>query len=37
MALIIVLAVMTGFEEDLKDKMLGTNAHIVVLRSNEDR
>ena len=35
MALIIVLAVMTGFEEDLKDKILGTNAHIVVLRSNE--
>lgn len=31
MALIIVLAVMTGFEEDLKDKILGTNAHIVVL------
>jgi lipoprotein-releasing system permease protein len=34
MALIIVLAVMTGFEEDLKDKILGTNAHIVVLKSN---
>src|SRR5512140_43334 len=34
MALIIVLAVMTGFEEDLKDKILGTNAHIVVLRSS---
>jgi lipoprotein-releasing system permease protein len=33
MALIIVLAVMTGFEEDLKDKILGTNAHIVVLSS----
>ncbi|WP_298432810.1 lipoprotein-releasing ABC transporter permease subunit [Geobacter sp.] len=33
MALIIVLAVMTGFEEDLKDKILGTNAHIVVLKS----
>ena len=33
MALIIVLAVMTGFEEDLKDKILGTNAHIVVLNS----
>jgi lipoprotein-releasing system permease protein len=31
MALIIVLAVMTGFEEDLKEKILGTNAHIVVL------
>jgi lipoprotein-releasing system permease protein len=33
MALIIVLAVMTGFEEDLKDKILGTNAHIVVLNA----
>jgi lipoprotein-releasing system permease protein len=33
MALIIVLAVMTGFEEDLKEKILGTNAHIVVLKS----
>ena len=34
MALIVVLAVMTGFEEDLKDKILGTNAHIVVLKGN---
>jgi len=34
MALIIVLAVMTGFEEDLTEKILGTNAHIVVLKSN---
>ncbi|HEY6008726.1 MAG TPA: lipoprotein-releasing ABC transporter permease subunit [Geobacteraceae bacterium] len=34
MALIIVLAVMTGFEEDLKDKILGTNAHVVVLKSS---
>jgi lipoprotein-releasing system permease protein len=33
MALIIVLAVMTGFEMDLKDKILGTNAHIVVLKN----
>jgi len=33
MALIIVLAVMTGFEEDLKEKILGTNAHIVVIRN----
>ncbi|GFE58105.1 lipoprotein-releasing ABC transporter permease subunit [Geobacter sp. AOG1] len=33
MALIIVLAVMTGFEEDLKEKILGTNAHIVVLKT----
>jgi len=33
MALIIVLAVMTGFELDLKEKILGTNAHIVVLKT----
>lgn len=28
----IVLSVMTGFEVDLRDKILGANAHIVVLR-----
>jgi len=33
MALIVVLAVMTGFEEDLKEKILGTNAHVVVIRN----
>ena len=33
MALIVVLAVMTGFEEDLKEKILGTNAHVVVVRT----
>ncbi|MBI5892120.1 MAG: lipoprotein-releasing ABC transporter permease subunit [Deltaproteobacteria bacterium] len=31
MALIIVLSVMTGFEEDLREKILGVNAHLVVL------
>ncbi len=31
MALIIVLAVMSGFEEDLKSKILGTNSHVVVV------
>jgi len=35
MALIVVLAVMTGFEDSLKEKILGTNAHIVVLKSSE--
>lgn len=30
-ALIIVLSVMTGFEEDLREKILGVNAHLVVL------
>ncbi|MEW6378874.1 MAG: lipoprotein-releasing ABC transporter permease subunit [bacterium] len=34
MALIIVLAVMSGFEMDLRDKILGTNSHIVVLEYN---
>lgn len=29
-ALIIVLSVMTGFEETLKEKILGVNAHVVV-------
>ncbi|GFE62554.1 lipoprotein-releasing ABC transporter permease subunit [Geobacter sp. AOG2] len=33
MALIVVLAVMTGFEEDLKEKILGTNAHVVVIHN----
>ncbi|MCK5139586.1 MAG: lipoprotein-releasing ABC transporter permease subunit [Thermodesulfovibrionia bacterium] len=31
MALIIVLSVMGGFHEDLQKKILGTNAHIIVL------
>lgn len=34
MALIVVLAVMTGFEEDLTDKILGTNAHVVVMSTS---
>jgi len=34
MALIIVLAVMSGFEMDLRDKILGTNSHIVILNYN---
>jgi len=32
-ALIVVLAVMNGFQEDLKTKILGVNSHIVVLRT----
>ncbi len=31
MALIIVLSVMSGFQEDLREKILGVNAHLVVL------
>jgi len=30
MALIVVLAVMTGFDNDLKDKIIGANPHIVI-------
>jgi lipoprotein-releasing system permease protein len=30
-ALIVVLAVMSGFENDLKNKILGLNAHVLVL------
>jgi lipoprotein-releasing system permease protein len=31
MALLVVLSVMSGFHEDLRSKILGVNAHIVVL------
>jgi lipoprotein-releasing system permease protein len=34
MALIVVLAVMTGFDEDLTNKILGTNAHVVVMKTS---
>jgi lipoprotein-releasing system permease protein len=34
MALIVVIAVMTGFGNDLRDKILGTNSHIVVTNIN---
>ena len=34
-ALVIVLSVMSGFEHDLKRKILGTNAHIVVTRIDQ--
>lgn len=35
MALIVVMAVMSGFEFDLRNKILGTNAHIWLLRYGE--
>ncbi len=35
MALIVVISVMSGFERDLRDKILGTNAHVVLLRFGE--
>ena len=35
-ALTVVLSVMGGFEEDLKQKILGTNSHVIVLRFGGD-
>jgi lipoprotein-releasing system permease protein len=35
MALIVVMAVMSGFEFDLRSKILGTNAHIWLLKYGE--
>jgi lipoprotein-releasing system permease protein len=32
MALIVVIAVMTGFDEDLRDKIIGANSHIFIER-----
>lgn len=34
-ALVIVLSVMSGFEHDLKRKILGTNAHVVITRRDD--
>jgi lipoprotein-releasing system permease protein len=36
MALIVVLAVMTGFEKTLKEKIIGTQAHLVLLRASQE-
>jgi len=36
MALIVVLSVMTGFEKTLKEKILGTQAHLVVLKTSQE-
>ena len=36
MALIIVLAVMTGFSEGLRDKILGINSHIIVQKLGQE-
>jgi lipoprotein-releasing system permease protein len=36
MALVIVLSVMSGFEGDLQSKILGTNAHVVVLKYSDN-
>jgi lipoprotein-releasing system permease protein len=34
MALVVVLSIMSGFEHDLRDKILGSNAHIRVTRQD---
>ena len=34
MALIVVIAVMAGFESDLKSRILGVESHIVIMRHN---
>ncbi len=35
MALIVVLSVMSGFQKTLKEKILGTQAHLVVLKATD--
>ena len=35
MTLNVVMAVMTGFEETLRDRLLGINAHIAIVKSGE--
>ncbi len=35
MALIVVIAVMSGFSDDLRDKILGTNSHVVISNINQ--
>jgi lipoprotein-releasing system permease protein len=35
-ALIVVLAVMSGFEKTLKEKILGTQAHLVILKTSQE-
>lgn len=36
MALIVVLSVMSGFEDDLKQKILGAHAHVVINKKGDD-
>jgi lipoprotein-releasing system permease protein len=36
MALIVVLSVMTGFEKTLKEKILGTQAHLIVMKASQE-
>ncbi len=34
MALLVVLAVMSGFDHDLKEKLIGTNAHLIIIKED---
>ena len=36
MTLIVVLAVMSGFEKTLKEKILGTQAHLILLKAGQE-
>ncbi len=36
MAMIVVLSVMSGFEKTIKEKILGTQAHLVVLKTSQE-
>ena len=36
MALIVVLSIMSGFEDDLKKKILGAHAHVVINKKGDD-
>jgi lipoprotein-releasing system permease protein len=36
MALIVVLGVMSGFEREVKERIVGTNAHVILLRFGDD-
>ncbi|MFQ5882141.1 MAG: lipoprotein-releasing ABC transporter permease subunit [Candidatus Methylomirabilales bacterium] len=36
LALIVVLSVMSGFERNLRDKILGTNAHVILMRFGKE-
>jgi len=36
LALIVVLAVMSGFEKEVKSRIVGTNAHVILLSFGDE-